>query len=67
MDFFFKNNRIKWQYNQFRGLNFTSVMDYNRLFLSRGSIINDENPWALGAGAHPKQFVAAILIYPTKL
>ena len=35
---FFKSNRLQWQYNQFRGLNFASSMDYNGFFLSHESI-----------------------------
>ena len=38
---FFKNNRLQWQNNQIPGLNFTSLMDYKGLFVSRESIIMD--------------------------
>ena len=52
MDYFFSKIIDYNGNNRFRGLNFTSVKDYNRLFLSRESIIIDYNPWALGAGSH---------------
>ena len=50
MDFFSKRIYFNGNIMRFRGLNFTSLMNYNRLFLSRESIIIDQNPWALGAG-----------------
>ena len=47
MDYFFKNNRLKWQYHQFRGLNFKSAMDYNGFFLV--SIIHYNRLESIGA------------------
>ena len=56
MDYFFFSKIIDYngKYNRFRGLNFTSVVDYNGLFYSRESIIIDYNPWALGPGVISK-------------